>query len=210
MTTVRAALPLYLIIISLTLTACYDDPADMPDLSDEEDALSYVDARSYTEWVYIDLSDRSTLTLDYKDTSNVPQRWTFALHRYDCKTKGGSALETPFTSIDDLLLALSQQTYKPDPSEFTPDTQGDIIIDVSHMIEGYLIYDTAPRNEALSLWLNVDISTMPPIYTQSGKVYLLREADGTVSALRFTGFSNPYYYDTKGYISFQYRYALEY
>lgn len=204
----RAALPLFL-IISLALTACYDDPAGMPDLSQEENTLSYVDARSYTEWVYIDLSEGTTLALDYKDTASVPERWTFALHRYDCKTNGGSALETPFTSLDDLLLALSQETYKPDPSEFTPDTEGDIIIDVSHMIEGYLIYDIASRNEALSLWLNVDISTMPPIYTQSGKVYLLREADGTLSALRFTGFSNPYYYDTKGYISFQYRYDIE-
>ncbi|MCD8304332.1 MAG: HmuY family protein [Prevotellaceae bacterium] len=204
----RAALPLFL-IICLALTACYDDPADMPDLSQEENTLSYVDARSYTEWVYIDLSEGTTLALDYKDTVGVPERWTFALHRYDCKTNGGSALETPFTSLDDLLLALSEQTYKPATSEFTPDTEGDIIIDVSHMIEGYLIYDIASRNEALSLWLNVDISTMPPIYTQSGKVYLLREADGTLSALRFTGFSNPYYYDTKGYISFQYRYDIE-
>ncbi len=200
------AVPLLLALASLTACDIYDDPADLPAEGGEAgNSFAYVDARDYKQWVYLNLSEGTSVTLDYTDTDNIPSDWTFALHRYDCKTNGGAVLATPFSSIDQLLDAIDDGSYpRPANEEFTPDSQGDIIIDVSHMIEGYLVYDTATINTVLTSWLNVDISDMPPIYTPSGKVYLIRQADGTLAAVRFTGFSNPYAYDAKGYISFDF------
>ncbi len=186
----------------------YDDMTDVPEGGADGESFAYVDARDYTKWLYFDLSVPSYVTLDYQDTLGIPPSWTFALHRYDCKTNKGAAMETPFSSIDDLSSALDAGTWEPREEDFEEDVEGEIIIDVAHMVEGYLTYAPSTVNEVITRWLDVDISDMPPIYTQSGRVYLLREENGTLAALRFTGFTNPYYYDAKGYISFSYRYPL--
>ncbi len=188
----------------------YDDISNMPTDNITDNSFSYIDATDYTTWVYIDLADGTLTTLAYDDSINIPVSWTFALHRYDCKTNGGSVCETAFTSIDEFLNAVeSGQFILPDETEFTADTDEEIIIDVSHMVEGTLIYALSQVNVVMTRWLDVDLITMPPIYTQSGKVYLIRLADLTCAAVRFTGFTNPYYYDAKGYISFEYIYPVE-
>ncbi|MCD8288389.1 MAG: HmuY family protein [Prevotella sp.] len=188
----------------------YDDISNMPADNITDNSFSYIDATDYTTWVYIDLADGTLTTLAYDDSINIPDSWTFALHRYDCKTNGGKVLETAFTSIDEFLSAVESGLFTlPDETEFTADSEEEIIIDVSHMVEGTLIYAPAQVNVVMTRWLDVNLITMPPIYTQSGKVYLIRFADFTCAAVRFTGFTNPYYYDAKGYISFEYIYPVE-
>lgn len=63
-----------------------------------------------------------------------------------------------------------------------------ITIDMSQMMDGIIVYAEDYYNPCLSRWLDVDTSTMPPVYTLSGRVYLLRLADGTYAALRLTNF----------------------
>ncbi len=205
-------------MLILAIAACffcscdgiYDDISLIPTDDVSDTSFSYIDATDYTAWVYINLADGTLTTLYYDDTENIPEEWTFALHRYDCKTNGGGVCETSFTSIDDFLSAIASGALSlPDDGQFTADTDEEIIIDVSHMVEGALVYAAARVNKTLSRWLDVDLVTMPPIYTQSGRVYLLRLADESFAAVRFTGFSNPYYYDAKGYISFDYVYPVE-
>ncbi len=195
-----------------TLLSCdsiYDDISEMPATGQTDNAFAYIDATDFTKWVYINIDDGSLVTLDYKDTLDIPDEWTFALHRYDCKTNGGKVMETTFSSISDLQAAIQGGAFnEPDETQLVADVQGQIIIDVSHMLDLYLIYDDAQLNEEFTKWLDVNIAYMPPIYTPSNKVYLLRLNDGTYMAVRFTGFSNPYYYDTKGYISFDYLYPV--
>lgn len=100
-----------------------------------------------------------------------------AIHRYDVKTNGGEVLETDYQSLSALKNAgsMPQGTFVAD--EWTTNK---IAVDVSHMMEdnGYLIYAPSDFNPELSKWLNVDTSEMPPIYTPSNKVYLLRMKDG--------------------------------
>ena len=55
--------------------------------------------------------------------------------------------------------------------------------------------------------LDVDSSTMPPIYTLSGKIYLLRLKDGTCAALRLVNFMNDA--AIKGYMTIDYLYPVE-
>ncbi len=197
----------------LALPSCdgiYDSLDDMPTGVDEGNSFSYIDATEYTTWTYVSLADHSTITLEYDDTVNIPDGWAFALHRYDCKTNGGGALETGFTSLEDLEASLGAGSYSvPEASAFVPDVDGEIAIDMSRMMSGDIGYADSGINVELGKWLDLDTSVMPPIYTPSGRVYLLRMNDGTVAALLFTGFSNPFYYDAKGYISLDYIYPLE-
>ncbi len=196
---------------ALLLPSCdgiYDDPADMTPTSGNG-TFSYVDATSYTTWVYIDLAAGTQTSLPYDNTTDIPSGWTFALHRYDCRTNGGGVVETAYVSLDDLTDDLAEGRYTlPDATEFVPDEDGEITTDMSHMMDGYLVTAPSRLNKVMGRWLNVDTSTMPPAYTMSGRVYLVAAADGTVGAVRFTAFSNPFDYDKKGYISFDYVYPL--
>lgn len=193
-------------VLSVALSSCddiYDDPSDMPS-EEKENSYSYVDCTDYKTWVYFNLADGSQTPLAY-DSESLPEDWDFAMHRYDCKTNGGSVYETDYTSIDNLTAAISAGTFSvPDASAFTADVDGKVTIDMSHMMEGYLDYADSKVNEVMGRWLDVDTSNMPPNYTPSDKVYLLLTAAGDVYAIRFTAYSNPQQYNTKGYISFDY------
>ena len=61
---------------------------------------------------------------------------------------------------------------------------------MSGMMEGNIKYTEDYRNDILSGWLNVDTSSMPPIYTMSNQVYLIRLKDNTYAAIRFTNYTN--------------------
>lgn len=75
------------------------------------------------------------------------------------------------------------------------------------MMDGIILYAEDYWNPCLSRWLDVDTSTMPPIYTLSGRVYLLRLTDGTFAALRLRNFMD----DTavKGYMTIDYLYPVQ-
>lgn len=194
----------------LSCDGIYDDPSEMP-AEEKENAFSLVDCTSYTNWVYFSLADGTTQTLDYQaDEGEITAGWTFAMHRYDCKTNGGGAYETAFSTLDELTAALADGSFSlPSAGDYAADVADSVTVDMSHMMEGYLVYAESMVNEVLGRWLNVDTSNMPPNYTQSNKVYLIRTSDGEVAAVSFTGFSNPYEYNTKGYISFDYIFPLQ-
>lgn len=196
------------IFSSLSCDGIYDDPSEMP-TENKENSYAYADATSYTNWVYFYLADNSQQTFDYKDTTDIPAGWTFAMHRYDCKTNGGSAYETSFTSLDDFQAAVESGTFTmPADNEYVADADDSVTVDMSHMMDGYLIYAPSKVNAVLGKWLDVNTSQMPPTYTQSKRVYLVKTKEGNVAAVYFTAFSNPYQYDTKGYISFDYIYPV--
>ncbi|MCE8600920.1 HmuY family protein [Bacteroides fragilis] len=166
-----------------------------------------VDATQYTKWNYINLH---TLRIDSakitSEGAEDPAAWDLAIHRYDVKTNGGEVLETDFQSLNALKNAdsMPQGTFVAD--EWTTNK---IAIDVSHMMEddGYLIYALSDYNPELSKWLDVDTREMPPIYTPSNKVYLLRMEDGTMAAIRLTSYMNAK--GAKGYMTFDYLYPYE-
>jgi hypothetical protein len=128
------------------------------------------------------------------------------MHRFDCKTNGGEVLETSFTSLEELVAsgALPEGRFTPD--EWTTDK---VAYDLSQMIQSNIIgYAESYYNPVLSRWMNVDISGMPPTYTPSDRVYIIRFEDGELAALRFTDFVGPW--GIKGFNSFDYIYPLEF
>lgn len=158
-----------------------------------------IDATNYADWIYVRFSTQDTIRKKYDEAA--PTDWDFALHRYDCKTNGGAVLETSYHALTELV----PPVVLPEDA-FVTDVEGKISVDMSGMMDGNIVYADSPLNEVLGKWLNVDTGTMPPIYTPSNRVYLLRLADGTYAALLFTDFSNDA--GVKGYISFDYIYPL--
>ena len=62
-------------------------------------------------------------------------------------------------------------------------TTAKVAIDMSGMMDGNIVYMESYYNEELSKWLNVDKSNMPPTYTLSNKVYMVKLKDGTIDYL---------------------------
>lgn len=144
----------------------------------------YVDATDYERWTYINFADMSIDTLSINDPE--PKRWDIALHRYDAKTNGGS------------VRVEGSDEYVAD--EWTTDV---IITDMSTMMDGYLTYAESFYNPVLSSWLDVDKSTMPPVYTLSGKRYFVSLADGREIVLRLVNFMDEN--AVKGFLTIEYQ-----
>ena len=87
-------------------------------------------------------------------------------------------------------------------------TTDKIAIDMSGMMDGNIIYTESYRNTVLSSWLDVNTATMPPVYTMSNQVFLIRLKDNTYAAIRFTNYMNAR--GIKGYIDFDFQYPLEF
>ena len=139
----------------------------------------YIDASDYAKWNYISLKDKKVVTALY--TEQQPENWDFAVHRYDAKTNGASVFETKYYDLTDI-----SSVSKFSGADFIADewTTNKITIDMSQMMEGIIKYAEDFYNPCLSKWLNVDTSSMPPVYTLSEKVYILKLQDGTFAALK--------------------------
>ena len=176
--------------------------------SETSSGTIYIDASSYTKWTYLNLDTR-TIDTTYinkngSEDGNVPSAWHIAVHRYDAKTNGGSVLQTEYS--DPALLVSSG--IMPE-GEFKEDilTTDKIAIDMSGMMDGNIIYAPSSYNEELSRWLNVDTSQMPPIYTMSGKVYLLRVSDGRHAAIILRDYMNDA--KVKGFMTIDYVFPVD-
>ena len=176
--------------------------------SETSSGTIYIDASSYTKWTYLNLDTR-TIDTTYinkngSEDGNVPSAWHIAVHRYDVKTNGGSVLQTEYS--DPALLVSSG--IMPE-GEFKEDilTTDKIAIDMSGMMDGNIIYAPSSYNEELSRWLNVDTSQMPPIYTMSGKVYLLRVSDGRHAAIILRDYMNDA--NVKGFMTIDYVFPVD-
>lgn len=162
----------------------------------------YIDATDYTEWHYVDLRNKRVTTCAVD--AAAPETWDFAVHRYDTKTNGGTVWESQTGSFDALPAPGSVSEAQWTADEWTTDR---ITVDMSQMMDGIILYAEDYWNPCLSRWLDVDTSTMPPVYTLSGKIYLLRMKDGTFAALRLANFMNDA--AVKGYMTIDYLYPVE-
>lgn len=161
----------------------------------------YIDASDYTKWNYISLKDKKVVTALYDEQQ--PENWDFAVHRYDAKTNNASVFETEYYDLTDI-----SSVSKFSGADFIADewTTNKITIDMSQMMEGIIKYAEDFYNPCLSKWLNVDTSSMPPVYTLSEKVYILKLQDGTFAALKLSDFMNTS--GIKGFMTIDYLYPV--
>lgn len=181
----------------------YDDA--VPSLSAEMDGNKVtVDASNYTEWAYINFRTMAVENVEITDgEQKEPESWDIAIHRFQAKTNGGAVLETNFSTIDELL------AYGALPSdEFQEDTwyEEKVITDLSGMMSGNIRYEPSFVNDVLCRWITS--SGMPPVYTTSDKVYVVRLSDNTLLALRLESYMDNS--GTKGFMTYSYVYPLQF
>lgn len=168
--------------------------------SDGRGGTIYLDVQSYKNWYTIDFHNRTIDSVNIEIGMDDPEQWDLALHRYDVKTNGGVAAASNFNSVAEIDMSLL------DGLVYHADIEDSVIIDMSTMMDGYVGKAASRVNEVLSGWLDVDTREMPPIYTLSKKVYIVRFADQTRAALYFSNFMNEA--SKKGFATIEYRYPL--
>ena len=165
----------------------------------------YIDATDYRRWTFIDFHTQKVDSVNVTDSDQKePEEWDIAVHRYDVKTNAGAVLETGFTGFSALqnASAMPEGVYVDDVW-----TTAKVAIDMSGMMDGNIVYMESYYNEELSKWLNVDKSNMPPTYTLSNKVYMVKLKDGTYAAVRLTNYMNAS--GVKGFMTIDYIYPFE-
>ncbi|HBX20795.1 MAG TPA: hypothetical protein DEF88_10160, partial [Porphyromonadaceae bacterium] len=105
--------------------------------------------------------------------------------------------------------ALSDLTTIPS-SGYTTDveitTDSKVITDLSKMMSGNVGYaSSGTLNEVLGNWVTRSGSMGAFVYTLSGKVYVVKFADGSYAKLKFTDHSNAE--GTTGHVTFAYEYV---
>lgn len=201
-------------MVLVSFTSCdgvfnnlYDDEVPSVQTGMSVGKLS-INASEYSQWVYINFHNRTIENIDITTDSvtgvanfTEPEEWDIAIHKFQVKTNNGTAIETEYTSIADLKSA----GKLPDVS-FAPDTwyEEKVIIDLSGMMSGNIKYCASYVNDVIDNWITS--SGMPPTYTTSDKVYVVRFADGSDVAIHFDSYMNND--GTKGFITCSYEYPL--
>lgn len=141
-----------------------------------------------------------TGTLEAGTVDETSFTWDIALHRWDVKTNGGTAIETEATTIADL-------TEIPATGYVADELSSEITFDMTNMMNGYIGYATGYVNKELSKWMDADLGDMPPTYTMSGKAYVLKTSAGNYAKINFTDYTDDA--NEKGHITFEYVYPAK-
>lgn len=164
----------------------------------------YVNSTDYYTWTYFNAHNLTTdtliidLSLD-DPLADEPEEWDFAVHRWDARTNGGAVLETEYENLDDL-----EASGEIPSGDYVEDEWYEYVsVDMSNMMSGVIGYMSCYCNLELGKWMDVDTSNMPPTYTPSGKVYVLRNSDGSYMALILSNYMKTGG-STKGYLTIDY------
>lgn len=139
------------------------------------------------------------------DSQPEPEHWDIAIHHFDIRTNGGEAVETEYTSLSQLPSSFEQtgvQNWEAD--QLTKDR---VWVDLSNSLAFDIGCQTIPISLPLSRMASMDVSNPPPIYNVSGRVCLLKMADGTVAALFLDNYMNEK--GQKGYLTISYIYPYQ-
>lgn len=115
---------------------------------------------------------------------NEPESWDIAFHKYDIRTNGGAAVKTDKYRLADV-------TEVP-ASGFESDVAGEVMVDMSQMMEGYVGYQSCMLNKVLGGWVDAKATgTMPPYtYTLNSNVFVLKTKAGKYVKIRFYDMTN--------------------
>lgn len=187
----------YVLTLSLwalvTLASCNEKT---PESEPVAKTITNLDVSAYDKWVYLSFESGTPEVKGYDE--QAPAAWDIAMHRENIKTNGGSALKTAFTELD-------QVTQVPS-GEFVSDqlTEDKVVVDMSQMMQGIIVYDTTEINPVLNDW--VVRSGMPPTYTVSENIYVVKTKEGTHAKIKFSSYKNDM--DKTGFATFSYEYPF--
>lgn len=116
-----------------------------------------------------------------------PESWSFAIHRNNVRTNGGSVYETQKTDITDI----DSTDYA--TAAFTPDewSENEVWDDYGTMFQKLVPSQGIAVNKVLSSWLTIEIKTPPPTYYHNNHVFILKMKDGSFAALQLENYISP-------------------
>jgi hypothetical protein len=181
-----------LLVFAFSFVACDKDESAEPNLPLEAEVIS-LDATSFTEWVYVSLSKGEIV--EVSDPQN-DMSWDLGFHRWDVRTNGGMSGKGQGAALQ-----LSQNGL--DQVDTAPETGyvSDVMLQIN-MTGMPPVYEEHPANPELAKWMDLDMSEMPPKYTMTDKIFIVRTADGSYARLKFTDYMNDT--GTRGHITFEY------
>lgn len=145
----------------------------------------------------------ATYTATIEEAGGVDESsfdWDIALHAYDVKTNGGSAIATTEKE-------LSKVTSIP-ASGYIADIETDsLMVDRTGMMASKIGYACDHLNEVLGEGVVVHLDNMPPTYTMSELVYIIKLKSGEYAKIKFTDYANDE--NVKGHITFDYVYPFK-
>ena len=133
-----------------------------------------------------DLVGKSTGKTYGVDGDETSFEWDLAFLRYDIKTNGGAAIMLQTSDLESVTSA------DVTGESFTSDVDGEVMVDMSGMMSGFVGYQPTKVNEVLAKWVTATpTGSMPPYtYKINGKVFVVKTADGKYAKLRFTDMSD--------------------
>lgn len=156
--------------------------------------LTDVDVSAYDQWVYLSFESGTPLTLNVNE--ETPAEWDIALHRENVKTNQGAALKSDAVSLS----ALNRLPAGGFVSDVMTDST--LVVDISQMMQGVLIYQESEINPVLNAW--VKRSGMPPAYAVNENVYVVRNKEGKYAKIKFSSYKNAE--DKTGFATLSYIY----
>lgn len=157
---------------------------------------------NYSRWLYFSFEKNDTITIS--DPKNSLD-WDIAFHRWDVRTNGGlsgkglgAAIKTATTDINAELSKPSDNQWKTDSLILTyvnPPVMNDS--------SGADQRKEVPGSKVLSGWVSVFMGQIPPTYTLTKEVFLVKSASGKVYRVQFKNYMNAR--AEKGYASFIYQ-----
>lgn len=177
-------------------------------LSETESAGSDDNASGiYTYWY--DVFGEGISRNEYRDfyateSQPEPEKWSFAVHRNNVRTNSGEVARTDFHSFDEL----PDGTKWIDKLRFVKDewNEKDVWTIQDRMLLGLIGNQGIEINNNLSSWLTIAIPPMPPAFTHSDNIFILRFADGSLAALQLENYQSAT--GTKCCLTINYMYPL--
>ena len=125
---------------------------------------------------------------EFKSTARQqdPPSWSFAVHRNNVRTNGGSVLETNYNDLSELP-AQSSDFMGADFKEDTW-TENTVWVDQSKMLNELIGCQGIKTNSVLSSWLHLEIPPMPPAFIHNKHVFILRLKSGRYAALQLENY----------------------
>lgn len=160
----------------------------------------FLDARSYTNWIYFSFSKNEIVTVTDAQTD---KNWDIAFHRGDVKLNGGKSGKGSGEAINTNKIEWNAVTSAP-TSGYVKDEIGKI---TTAFTGTGITEEDQPFSQILTTWLTVDTSSPPPKYTVHNYVYVVKSASGKYVKLQI--YDNKSATNTAGYVSFKYQYNAE-
>lgn len=196
----KAKLFFAVLVSAICLSSCSSDDDDN-NPSNEVKKYEYLDARSYTDWVYFSFEKGAIVNVT--DFAN-DLSWDIAFHRGDLRLNGGKSGKGQGAAVNTNKTGWDAVTEAPATGYLTDEIG---TITTAFTGDGIETADQ-PFSQTLATWLTIDTSNPPPVYTYHNYVYVVKTAAGKFVKLQIYD-----YKDAKNaagaYISFKYQYNAD-